>query len=182
MAEGTAVVFEDRALLRQSWGFVAGGRRRVRLEPGAERVLRHLEEASIPYGVVTTLDADAMRADLAELCTFPDAVVTTDSATARRPWITAVDELGVRAENSVALISTDDANWAAGQAGLHPLYPSGFDDVPRMLGPESAHPLSALWAALLRSGDLTQRRRSLVDAYVASAMQVTREFTRSLAA
>lgn len=177
----TAVVFEDRALVREAWAR-PGRSRAVHLEPQAERVLRRLEESGVPYAVITTGDADGLAADLAELCTYPDAVVETEAATSRLPWLAAVGRLGARADTSIALISTDDANWAAGQAGLSALYPSSFDVLPRMIGVEAPRPLSEMWAALRRPGGFAERRRRFGDAFTASALAVTREFTRTIAA
>lgn len=175
-----AVVFEEAALLRKAWS-LRGRVSSPQLEPRTDRILRELADAQIPYAVVTLRDAAEVRDDLAGVCEFPDVIITAESATAPQPWLMAVHQLGARPDATAALVSTDDAHWAAGQAGLRTLYPSSFDMVGSLLGREPTRPLTQLWAAFSRPGTPTQRRHDVIDSFIASAMQVTREFARATA-
>ena len=154
-----------------------GRPRPARLEPQAERLLRHLEDAGVPYAVVTSRDEAELSRDLTALCAFPDVVVPGGAASTAS-CNSAVRALGARPDTTVALVSTDDAHWAAGQAGLHAVYAPSFDMVPGMLGFESTHPLATLWAALRAPATCAQRRRTLADTFVVSGLRVTSEFTR----
>jgi HAD superfamily hydrolase (TIGR01509 family) len=98
--------------------------KRVDFQPGALTLLDELAPADVRVGMVTSSVRDHVAVVLARIPDHPfEAVVTADDVPRLKPdplpYLTALEQLGVRASHSVVLEDSPHGVQAGEQAGCH---------------------------------------------------------------